>query len=681
MIQIKYLSDPPEMTTDLSTGGWASATWHDGFTIPGSVNTEPMSGTSFAMVHDGDSLYVALKCGVCPGGSAEHFLHERVHVVIDFDCDGKWGGKFIGNADGGLSASTAFRNCSRDSWPGEVELEVGVGPQEWTAVMKIPLRQLGHQQGGLRRFRFNVARLNAVPEFWVCFPVLAEKVFWEPQCEMAEAEFERPELLLPFAWRVERDQRARFRQSDGKATCRQKVKTTNLSAETREVDLHVWFVGPGHPPSEKTECRLRIGPGESHVETVELPIPEGFNYGFAGVALYERDSGRCVSENRFLIEADLLSWKKHTIKRADGSDGYTCHAAQMQFMPQYEGRKTVPYGLATMENSEVVCVAMAWPTESTGQVQTLVTVSEDEGATWGEYLALPGIQCRPVMLAYLGQGVVTFEAGDTTERFRLFSHDHGRTWDERVEVAPAPAPDGQPLGFEGNPLIERDSEGNAIRIAQIGQTLGGGAPHWKITEYLRWSEDGGRTWPQVVSPAPWHYTETYAGKTYKVGASEGSLVRAANGDLVAALRTFVPVWFAEHPHYEDSLEGTAVSISKDNGETWSPMKIVFEAGRHHPDLICMPNGDLVMTVICRVDFEGSQLASYRRGCDAVISRDHGVTWDVEHLVVLDDFPFCNGEHWISTECGHLSSTLMPDGSILTGYGNYLAGGVLIRWRP
>jgi hypothetical protein len=261
----------------------------------------------------------------------------------------------------------------------------------------------------------------------------------------------------------------------------------------------------------------------------------------------------------------------------------------------------------------------------------------------------------------------------------LFSHDHGRTWDERVEVPPAP--DGQPLGFEGNPLIERDSDGNAIRIAQIGQTLGGAAPHWKITEYLRWSEDGGRTWPRVVSPEVWKYTETYAGQTYEVGASEGSLVRAANGDLVAALRTFTPAWFCEHPHYEDSLEGTAISISKDNGETWSPMQIVFETGRHHPDLIRMPNDDLVMTVIRRVDFHDKRLTSYRRGCDAVISRDNGVTWDVDHLYVLDDFPFCEGEHWISTVCGHLSSTLMPDGSILTCYGNYLAGGVLVKWRP
>ena len=151
MIQIEYLSDSPEMTTDLSTGAWASVTWHDHFTVPGKVDAEPVPGTSFAMVHDGDSLYVALKCGVCPGGSAEHFLHERVHVVIDFDGDRRWGGKFIGNADGGLSASTAFRNGSRDSWPGEVELEVHLRPEEWTAAVKIPLRQLPHQEGGLRR--------------------------------------------------------------------------------------------------------------------------------------------------------------------------------------------------------------------------------------------------------------------------------------------------------------------------------------------------------------------------------------------------------------------------------------------------------------------------------------------------------------------------------------------------
>ena len=51
------------------------------------------------------------------------------------------------------------------------------------------------------------------------------------------------------------------------------------------------------------------------------------------------------------------------------------------------------------------------------------------------------------------------------------------------------------------------------------------------------------------------------------------------------------------------------------------------------------------------------------------------------MIVLDDFLFCDDQRWIRGFCGHLSSTLLPDGSILTGYGNDLTGGVLTRWRP
>ena len=110
---------------------------------------------------------------------------------------------------------------------------------------------------------------------------------------------------------------------------------------------------------------------------------------------------------------------------------------------------------------------------------------------------LDGIHTRPMMLVYLGRGEVTFESGDTTEQLRLYSHDYGRTWDERV--AAQPAPDGQTLGFEGSPLVDRDEQGNAIRIAQTGQTLEGASQNVKIREYIRWSEDGGRTWPRVDS--------------------------------------------------------------------------------------------------------------------------------------------------------------------------------------
>ena len=116
---------------------------------------------------------------------------------------------------------------------------------------------------------------------------------------------------------------------------------------------------------------------------------------------------------------------------------------------------------------------------------------------------------------------------------------------------------------------------------------------------------------------------------------------------------------------DDSLEGLAVSISKDDGKTWSKPDQLFRAGRHHPQMIRMPNNDLVMTLIRRVDFREGQLASYRRGCDALISKDNGLTWNVDQMYVLDDFAFCNGDNWVNARCGHQCSIGLEDGSVLT----------------
>ena len=64
--------------------------------------------------------------------------------------------------------------------------------------------------------------------------------------------------------------------------------------------------------------------------------------------------------------------------------------------------------------------------------------------------------------------------------------------------------------------------------------------------------------------------------------------------------SFLLSGFQPGPHYfdgphDDSLEGTAVSISRDDGKTWSEMQFLFEAGRHHANLQRLPNGDLVCT--------------------------------------------------------------------------------------
>ena len=108
---------------------------------------------------------------------------------------------------------------------------------------------------------------------------------------------------------------------------------------------------------------------------------------------------------------------------------------------------------------------------------------------------------------------------------------------------------------------------------------------------------------------------------------------------------------------------------------------MFGPGRHHVTLLRLPNDDLVLTVIRRLDFGAGDLATYRRGCDAVVSHDHGVTWDVEHRYVVDDFAAIGTEKWYEVACGHQFSVSVGDGSVLTAYGNYRNAGALVHWRP
>ncbi|MFM8581750.1 MAG: sialidase family protein, partial [Planctomycetaceae bacterium] len=136
-----------------------------------------------------------------------------------------------------------------------------------------------------------------------------------------------------------------------------------------------------------------------------------------------------------------------------------------------------------------------------------------------------------------------------------------------------------------------------------------------------------------------------------------------------------------------SLEGTAISISKDDGKTWSDLKFLFEAGRHHANLQRLANGDLVCTLVVRDDIQAGklnkgELTSHRRGCDALVSHDDGQTWNPERRYELDSFEFLRPDgYWVDGVCGHIGAVALNDGHMLAVYGNYRIGAVLIKWQP
>ena len=357
-------------------------------------------------------------------------------------------------------------------------------------------------------------------------------------------------------------------------------------------------------------------------------------------------------------KSSQLGFKPHWIKQGDGRGGWVLRPAEIQFLhwgdgtvPYYEvkGDGIKPFGVAEMDNGELILVA-SWDSGEPPE-KPVVAFSRDQGRTWSKFERIEGGEGRPIVLTYLGKGNLSFQTDTylTKPYMQYFSSDYGRTWPER-----------QPLQFpphvelyytEGNALVDRDSQGVAKRIAQAGGSFEKGKP-WPVVALgtLRWSSDGGRTWTNETVPE-WQWEVEYQGKNYTRGIDEGSLVRATNGWLVAALRTNC------HPRFidvkNDNLEGIGVSVSKDDGKTWSPVQVLYEGGRMHTHLLRMPNKDLVLTHIMRQDIR----------------------------YLLDDFEFSDGMPF-ALACGHQFSTLLGDGQILTAFGNYTAkGACLIKWKP
>ncbi|MBM3755574.1 MAG: exo-alpha-sialidase [Acidobacteria bacterium] len=380
----------------------------------------------------------------------------------------------------------------------------------------------------------------------------------------------------------------------------------------------------------------------------------------------------------------------HSIRRGNGRGGWLWHQGEIQFLHRQLGGGVKPFGIARMDNGEVI-LAASWDDGSSAESardreKPVMAFSRDGGQNWSEFQLVEGARGRPVMFTDLGGGRLFFQTDLTNPIHQFFSEDYGRSWPEQRVLQP-PKIEGSFAGIdgffggEGNAVVERGANGGPSRVGVLGFTYRKGTkfPADPAVCMLRWSTDGGRTWSTETTPPQWYWKEEHQGKTYTRGISEGSLVRAANGWLVAALRTDMPYRFVELQN--DNLEGIALSLSKDDGQTWSPLNMLYRGGRMHANLLRLPNGHLVMTYIVRQDYEGTERVGYRRGCEAIVSRDHGQTWNLRERYVLDEFEYSDGTP-LSLACGHLSSTLLPDGRILTTYGNYLAkAAVVIRWRP
>lgn len=357
-----------------------------------------------------------------------------------------------------------------------------------------------------------------------------------------------------------------------------------------------------------------------------------------------------------ILLASLCSaaWQTHDVRLLNGAQPEIRLPAKLQIVSESWNRVTaVPYIVYIPEKNRVLMlVGCDYPHHPE------LLYSDDHGLTWSPpKRACFGADRKPIdglgtSLTYLGNAQVTFLTGDRLWR----SHDFGETWEEGSALGTTC--DAKPW-YTWDPLwADRDPATGAItRLIATGYTWQRKPEVEKDHQqgYLRFSTNLGKSWDTCLKVPQWKEV------------SEVALIRAANDELVAACRTDIPP--SKAGEWIDHFEGLGISISKDNGTTWSPVEKLYDYGRHHPSLLRMPDGRLLMTYVVRKGYLDTPDGFPQFGIEAISSTDHGHTWDLDHRYILHAWKGNRqGENKWWASCQATSTVLLPDGALLTAFG-------------
>ena len=309
--------------------------------------------------------------------------------------------------------------------------------------------------------------------------------------------------------------------------------------------------------------------------------------------------------------------------------------------PTYQEARTYTFlihsskfaSMCRMDDGRIAMVITGWVGGNATETRAcLISFSNNEGMTWSQPVEFHRGLERPQPVNLGGKKLMLIPQDD--DGFLAFSDDAGKSWTEK-KTFPRLA-DGSVTYHKGSVLVE----GNVLSAVFTASVKPHGPTGWRAQSLIRQSRDGGRTWNHGYwLPSEWQ-------------TSEGSIVRAADGALVVSLRTAQP---ANYPNFSDHWRRLTTARSNDEGKTWSDHQVHFKYGKVHSDLIRLKDGRLLMTYAARM---GEIDGVIYHGIEAVISNDHGKTWQWNKRFTLF--------RWAMHQTMHSPCSLeLKDGRILT----------------
>lgn len=339
----------------------------------------------------------------------------------------------------------------------------------------------------------------------------------------------------------------------------------------------------------------------------------------------------------------------HTIYQMNGTAGALPSTAQIQWISrEWVDNGYMPYLAYMPEQSKLLLMYESGPTK-TGYIS-----STDGGLTWGARTAITTTDPIALGLVYLGSGNL-LALGQSTSDAQWVSSNYGSTWSK---TSPSTVPSPEIYLWDPPAVMSANLNGTRNLIcggwARTGVAWESDAGPYSQGHKM-FSTDSGATWSNPVSVPQW------------LGVNEVTITKAANGNLIAACRTDPPGRFrkTELDHYC----GLAVSISSDNGATWSALNQLYTWGRQHASIVLLPNNDFLMTYVVRLGYTNDEAGFPRYGVEAILSHDNGVTWDLDHRIILAEWSgnLKGDTRWFGG-VQSTSTVALPDGTIVTAFG-------------
>ena len=308
-VTIQRVQTAPVIDGSLSDEAWRRARWYDRFLIHGTAQRPASPMTSFAVLHDGHNLILAvqavepepakIKASVTTR-DGQSWMDDAIEVFIDSQGDARTHYHFAVNTKGVLYDARAVRGGGQHEpeWSADTTVATAISENVWTVEMRIPFSCLSFGAEDLATWRLNVTRSRFITGARELFTFAPVRGTFHDTPHFALANIASADLTPYQGWRLDMpDVKVLLRSGQLEAHITQDINS--LPTRARKAELQAVFLTGDHP-AIIVRRSVEIAQGTQR-ETLVVPLPE-LGAATLDVTLRETEAGRvCCSRRAFLV--------------------------------------------------------------------------------------------------------------------------------------------------------------------------------------------------------------------------------------------------------------------------------------------------------------------------------------------------------------------------------------------